>query len=50
MLDEVGLVNAIDVSDCLIAATALEYNLPLITGNIKHYGVIRGLKLQPFRA
>ena len=50
LLDEIGLANAIDVSDCLIAATALEHNLPLVTGNIKHYGVIRGLKLQAFRA
>lgn len=50
LLDEVGLANAIDVPDCLIAATALEHNLPLVTGNIKHYGVIRGLKLQAFRA
>ena len=50
LLDEVGLANAIDVADCLIAATALEHDLPLVTGNIKHFGVIRGMKLQAFRA
>ena len=48
LLDEVGLANAIDVTDCLIAATALEHDIPLVTGNMKHYRVIRGLRLQPF--
>jgi len=45
-----NLQTALSIADCLIAATALEYNLPLVTGNIKHYGVVRGLKLYPFRA
>jgi hypothetical protein len=48
LLDEVGLANAIDVPDCLIAATALEHNIPLVTANLKHYRVIRGLQLQAF--
>jgi predicted nucleic acid-binding protein len=45
-----SLQTALSIADCLIAATALEHNLPLATGNIKHYGVIRGLKLLPFKA
>jgi hypothetical protein len=45
-----NLQTALSIADCLIAATALEHNLPLVTGNIKHYSVIRGLKLEVFRA
>jgi predicted nucleic acid-binding protein len=48
VLDEIGLANAIDVPDCLIAATALEHNIPLVSGNLKHYRPVRGLKLQAF--
>jgi predicted nucleic acid-binding protein len=39
---------ALDVSDALIAATAAESNLPLATGNVKHFSVIQGLDLRPF--
>jgi len=48
LLDEVGLANAIGVTDCLIAATALEHGLPLVTANLKHYRVIRDLRLLAF--
>jgi predicted nucleic acid-binding protein len=50
ILEEIGLSNGIDIADCLIAATALEHNVPLVTGNVKHYGVVRGLRLQAFQA
>jgi predicted nucleic acid-binding protein len=41
---------ALSLADCLIAATALEHGVPLVTGNVKHYRLIRGLKLHAFVA
>lgn len=37
--------NWIGVSDILIAATALEHDLDLVTRNVKHFDRIAGLKL-----
>lgn len=36
----------LDSMDLLIAATALEYNLVLVTGNAKHFSRIPGLRLE----
>jgi predicted nucleic acid-binding protein len=38
---------ALDVADALIAATALEHGLPLITRNRRHFERVPGLRLQP---
>ncbi len=36
-------------ADMIIAASAMEYGLPLVTRNIKHFRTIRGLKvLRPY--
>lgn len=35
--------------DALIAATALEHDDTLATGNVRHFRAIRGMKLKPFR-
>ncbi len=36
-------------ADMIIAASAMEYGLPLVTRNIKHFRTIRGLKvLKPY--
>jgi predicted nucleic acid-binding protein len=32
----------------LIAATALEHQLPLLTANVKHFGAVKGLKVEAF--
>ena len=39
-----------EMSDALIAATCIEENEALITGNDKHYKVIRNLQINIFRA
>ncbi len=46
---EYSLAHGIRAGDAIIAATATENNLPLCSGNEKHYRAIRELKLKVFR-
>jgi predicted nucleic acid-binding protein len=39
---------ALSLQDALIAATALEHGLPLVSGNEKHYRMIEGLTLKKY--
>jgi len=48
-IEEYGLGMSVRLADALIAATAVEYNLTLFTGNRKHYRPIRDLNLKVFR-
>jgi len=41
--------HSLMLADALIAATALHYQLPLLTGNDKHYRMIANLNLEKFR-
>ena len=36
--------------DALIAATAVEENLTLVTANVKHFSFIKGLKLEDWKS
>jgi len=49
-MERFALAVRMDPMDALIAATAVEHNLPLCTGNIKHFRHIEGLQLEHFRA
>jgi len=46
---EYTLSHGIRAGDAIIAATATENNLPLCSGNVKHYRPIQELKLKAFR-
>lgn len=48
-MEEYGLTISISMADALIAATAIEANEQLITGNEKHYKAIKELDLKRFR-
>lgn len=48
-VEEYGLGTALGVADALIAATAVEHNEPLCTGNHRHYSPIKELATKPFR-
>ena len=39
----------LQLADALIAATALEHQMPLATSNVKHFKAVKGLKLKTFR-
>jgi len=47
-VEEYCLQVDLSVADALIAATAVENDLPLSSGNVKHFSVIEGLDLRPF--
>ena len=42
------LSHHLQLADALIAATALEHRLVLLTSNTKHFRVVRGLRLEAF--
>lgn len=46
---EYTLSHGILAADAIIAATATENNLPLCSGNARHYRAIQELKLKVFR-
>ena len=43
------LAHRLDASDALIAATALERQEPLATGNYKHFRFVPGLQIKIYR-
>jgi len=48
-MEEYGLSIAMSMADALIAATAVEANQTLITGNSKHYKAVKELAMNRFR-
>jgi hypothetical protein len=47
-IEQYSLFNGLRAGDAIIAATAIENNIPLITGNKKHFKAIAGLELKIF--
>ena len=45
LLKQHFLSTSAGAADCLIAATCLRLGLPLVTTNVKHFRLIRGLKV-----
>lgn len=48
-MEEYSLLSSMGMADALIAGTSTEGNLPLLTGNDKHYKSIKELQLKRFR-
>ena len=48
LIDAHALADGLQLADALIAATALEHNLVLLTGNTRHFLAIDALKLARF--
>ncbi len=48
-VEEYSLSHGIRAGDAIIAATAVENNLPLSTSNKKHFKAIRDLNLKAFK-
>ncbi len=49
LIEQHATAHGIQLADALIAATALESDLPLCTGNAKHFRPIRNLSRVAFR-
>jgi len=49
LMEEWRLSHQMLMADALIAATAIEYGTPLLTGNGKHYRFLRSLELEHFK-
>lgn len=43
------LSHSLQIADALIGATAVAYALPILTGNDKHYKVIKDIQIKRFR-
>lgn len=43
------LSHSIQLADALIGATAISFGLPLLTGNDKHYKIMKEIQLKKFR-
>jgi predicted nucleic acid-binding protein len=50
LMETLALSHGLQVTDALIAATALEHRLALLSGNIKHFASIDGLQVEHFEA
>lgn len=48
LMEELALSQGLQLGDALIAATALEHDLSVLTGNAKHFGVVSGLRVERF--
>lgn len=48
-LEQNYLSHSLQLADALIAATAVSHCLPIMTGNDKHYKVIKEIQIKKFR-
>ncbi|HJW81232.1 MAG TPA: type II toxin-antitoxin system VapC family toxin [Acidiferrobacterales bacterium] len=48
LIDAHALADGLQLADALIAATALEHGLMLLTGNTKHFAAVEALKVERF--
>ena len=44
-----ALKNGVRIPDALVAATAVDHGLPLVTANVKHFRPLAGVEVVPFR-
>ncbi len=49
LMESLALSHGLQMGDALIAATALEQQLLVLTANTKHFEAVEGLKVEAFR-
>jgi predicted nucleic acid-binding protein len=48
LMESLTLSHGLQMGDALIAATALNHGLPVLTANVKHFSAVEGLTVEPF--
>ena len=48
LMESLTLSHGLQMGDALIAATALDHQLPVLTANVKHFGAVAGLQVEAF--
>ena len=48
LMEAITLSHGLQMGDALIAATALDHGLPVLTANVKHFGAVQGLTVEAF--
>lgn len=48
LMEAITLSHGLQLGDALIAATALDHGLPVLTANVKHFGAVQRLKVEAF--
>ena len=48
LIDAYALPSGLQLADALIAATAIEHDLALLTANTKHFAPIKGIRTERF--
>jgi len=46
LMESLTLSHGLQIGDALIAATAIEHQLPVLTANVKHFGAVAGLAVE----
>ena len=47
-MESLTLSHGLQLGDALIAASALVHQLPVLTGNVKHFAAVEGLQVEAF--
>lgn len=47
-MEAITLSHGLQMGDALIAATALDHGLTVLTANVKHFGAVQGLTVEAF--
>jgi predicted nucleic acid-binding protein len=48
LMESLTLSHGLQMGDALIAATAIEHRMPVLTANLKHFGSVQGLAVEAF--
>ncbi len=48
LMESITLSHGLQMGDALIAATALDHGLPVLTANVKHFSAVDGLRVEAF--
>jgi predicted nucleic acid-binding protein len=47
-MESLTLSHGLQMGDALIAASAVEHRLPVLTANVKHFGAVASLTVEAF--